>query len=200
MHTLLLILLIGIASNLDNLGVGVAYGVRRIRVPFLPCLVIAAFAGLFTYLSVWAGSFISGFLSPTAANVIGAVLLIGVGIWVMVSQKRETQATVEATDSGLLQVLQEPVRADADRSGVISLPESVVLGVALSINNLTNGFSAGLWHLNALATALSSAAFSYLAIWGGAGLSGRFAAGWLGNKATIAAGCLLILLGFHQLF
>ena len=196
------LLLIGLAANLDNLGVGVAYGIRRIRVPPLPNLVVAAIAFGFTYVSVVAGAYTGQFISQTVANAIGAVLLIGVGIWVMMAQRRTTSERPRAPEgrsNWVLSILQEPERADADQSGSISLSESLILGVALSINCFSNGFSAGLWRLGVLPTSIATAAISYVTLWSGALIGARYAAEWLGSKATIAAGCLLILLGLHQL-
>lgn len=198
------LLLIGVAANLDNLGVGVAYGVRRIKVPPVPNLIIAAVAFGFTWVSVWFGGYIARFLSDLVANSLGALLLIAVGIWVMAAQWRQREPTPQpqpaAFSPSVVDVWQQPERADSDRSGAISIRESLVLGVALSINCFTNGFTAGLWKLGALSTSLSTASFSYLALWLGAWLGVRYAARWLGNKATFAAGCLLILLGLHQFF
>jgi len=198
MAHLYLILLISLASNLDNLGVGLAYGVRRIRIPLLPNLLIAGCGMLATYLTVWAGGMVARFLPVHLANVIGAVMIIGVGLWVM-KPKAPASAKPVRTHS-VLGLLDEPEQADLDQSGVISLKESIWLGVALSINNVTNGFSAGLWTLGPFPTALGSGLFSYLTLWGGALIGSRYAAQWLGEKASVVAGLLLILIGVHQLF
>jgi putative Mn2+ efflux pump MntP len=177
MGALVHLLLIGLAANLDNLGVGAAYGVRRIRIPILSNLVIAGIAFAFTLISVWAGDYTSQFLSRTTANWIGAVLLMGVGLYTL---------------------FQEPADADLDGSGEIGLSESLVLGVALSINCLSNGFSAGLWGLGALATATVTALFSVVTLGLGLSLGLRQVASQWGRKATVLAGCLLIALAVHQ--
>lgn len=207
MNEIFHLLLICLTANLDNLGVGIAYGIRRIKVPVTSNLAIAAIAFTFTYVSVLAGSYIGQFMSRGLANVGGALLLIGVGIWVMASQHRDAgeSAAEPATDQAqhgaplVLAVLQEPDKADLDHSGVISFGEALILGVGLSINCVTNGFSAGLWRLNPLPTAAITALFSYGTLWAGDWVGMTYAAEWLGNKATITAGVLLILLGFHQL-
>lgn len=179
------LVLLGIAGNLDNLVVGVAYGARRKRIPALANLLIAGCAFLFTIGTTWLGEYVRRYLSATSANVIGAILLIGMGIWTLLPAPG-TRKT-------------KPQQTAAEQSGVITWPESIVLGIALSINCLTNGFTAGLWHLGAVPAALSDAFFTYAALWAGSALGMRYAADWLGNKATIAAGCLMILLGVYQL-
>jgi len=202
MNLIFLLVLIGISANLDNLGVGIAYGVRRINIPPLSNLIIAVIAFFIGCLSVWAGAFIGRFLSDTAANIIGAILIIGVGIWVIFSQEKKpgVKEIVRNNNSpSLLAVLQEPELADLDQSSTISWNETGILGVALSINVLTNGLTAGLWKLGVLPSSLSMALFSYLTIWLGTWLGSRYGARWLGEKASVAAGILLILIGLHQL-
>lgn len=49
------IFLIGIASNLDNAGVGIAYGIRKIRISWLNNFIIAFFGFLFTLLAGFLG-------------------------------------------------------------------------------------------------------------------------------------------------
>lgn len=49
------IFLIGIASNLDNAGVGIAYGIRKIRISWFNNFIIAFFGFLFTLLAGFLG-------------------------------------------------------------------------------------------------------------------------------------------------
>ncbi|MBV9851418.1 MAG: hypothetical protein JO250_17250, partial [Armatimonadetes bacterium] len=53
--------------------------------------------------------------------------------------------------------LGDPREADLDRSRDIDMREGTLLGLALSLNNVGGGLSAGLVHLNWLWTALGSA-------------------------------------------
>ncbi len=201
---LLHLFLLGIATNLDNLGVGLVYGLRRIKVPPSSNLAIALTALVFGYISALAGSALRYFLAGSLANLLGAFLLIGMGIWIMLAQEGDSSAAPEnerlpSNQPSVLAILRRPEQADQDDSRVISLREALYLGVAVSLNCLANGLSAGLWRLGALPTALSMACFSYAAIWLGTWLGARYGAAWLGKKATVLAGCLLLLLGVHQL-
>lgn len=49
------IILIGIAANLDNLGIGLAYGVKRVKIPVLSNAVIAIMSMIVTFVAVTAG-------------------------------------------------------------------------------------------------------------------------------------------------
>lgn len=82
-HMLSLILL-AFAVSLDGFGVGVTYGLRKIRIPFLSILIIACCSGLVIWVSMQAGGWLSGFLSETAAKFIGAAILIGIGCWALI--------------------------------------------------------------------------------------------------------------------
>lgn len=66
--------------------------------------------------------------------------------------------------------MQNPEAADADGSGEIGILESMVLGVAVSANALTNGLSAGLIGLSPAAISITAAVGSFLTIWIGCSL------------------------------
>lgn len=201
LSALVQVLLIGLVSNLDNLGVGIAYGARRIEVPPLPNMVMAAVAFVFTAGANWLGAFAAHWLSAGAERAVGAVVLVAIGGWVLVSHwwPRVAAPAKPAATPSVLSVWRNPEHADLDASGSISIAESLVLGVALALNCLTNGFVTGLWGLGALAAGLSNAVFSYITLAAGARLGRQVAASRLGDKATVAAGCLLILIGLGQL-
>ena len=62
--------LIGIASNLDNAGVGIAYGIRKIK--FRGSTILSSHFLVFIYFISWLfGSWIALFISEFTANLIG---------------------------------------------------------------------------------------------------------------------------------
>ena len=201
MNFLFHLVILSLAANLDNLGVGVAYGVRRIKVPALSNLIIAGIAFLLGIISVLIGKSIARFFNDAVANNIGAALLIGVAIWVMLPQKQTSHSQTESRKkhTSLLELLNNPEEADWDHSATISWQESIVLGFALSVNVFTNGITAGLWNLDAVFSALMMALFSFLTIWTGTWLGEQYGSRWLGNKANITAGIILLLLGIYEL-
>jgi len=182
------IFLIGIASNLDNAGVGIAYGIRKIRISWFNNFIIAFF-----------GSWISLFISDFIANLIGALVLGIIGVFVLCQPLLSKQGEVSEKDGSVMRILRNPENADFDRSKTISFSEALVLGVALSINNLAGGFDAGVTNLNLWWTAIISGTFSFICISGFSYIGKRFLAEYLGKWATIIAGILLILIGIDQL-
>jgi len=75
-------LFLGLAANLDNFGVGVSYGVQKIRIPSPSNFFIALLSGIVTFISVLTGHLISQFM--TIANLLGSLLIVVIGVWVMV--------------------------------------------------------------------------------------------------------------------
>lgn len=196
------IIAIAIASNLDNAGVGIAYGVRKIRISFVPNLIIAAISGVATYLSGYLGDVITRYVPAKTASWLGAVVMIVVGLWVMSEPWRQHRGrkTQPKNMNVMTRILRDPVEADFDKSATISMTEAFVLGIALAMNALVGGFDAGVFHIGILWTALMVALFSFLLLGVSAYLGSRYAAETLGDKATYIAGILLIIIGIHQVW
>src|SRR5215472_8949979 len=72
---------LGVSTNVDNLGVGVAYGIKRIRIGMRSNLLIAFFNATATLLSMVAGEAVSKFLPPAISGYAGNIIIILVGIW-----------------------------------------------------------------------------------------------------------------------
>ena len=97
-----------------------------------------------------------------------------------------------------LSVYADPCKADADASKSLSVPESVCLALAMSLDGAAAGFGAALGNLNPVAVLFFSLLFGFTAIQGGFLLGNRlaqkthFSVDWL-------SGALLILLAFLRL-
>lgn len=193
---------IAVASNLDNAGVGIAYGVRNIRFSFWANLIIALISGAFTYIAGVVGDTLTRYLPSSLASWIGGIVMILVGLWVFSEPWRNSNAKqVEETTGNVVQrILRDPTTADFDKSQTISIKESYVLGVALSINAFAGGFDAGVVHIGILVTAAAVAVASFLLLWLCAYVGSRYASRVFGTRATYIAGVLLILIGIHQIW
>ena len=97
-----------------------------------------------------------------------------------------------------LSVYADPCKADADASKSLSVPESVCLALAMSLDGAAAGFGAALGNLNPVAVLFFSLLFGFTTIQGGFLLGNRlaqkihFSVDWL-------SGALLILLAFLRL-
>jgi putative sporulation protein YtaF len=217
--SLLIILVLALSSNLDNVGVGLAYGTRKICLPFLSNLLIAVITSCGTLITMMLGKELAAsYLSSTLANLLGAGIIIIAGFYVLIQSFWKTAPVVhdslesasarqhEGVRGGRLHWLRElvrltrdPVLVDRDYSGCIEIGEALVLGLALTLNNLANGFAAGVLGLNLIITTGAVFAFSLLTFWVGIWFGLRFTARMLGDWASPAAGILLIAIGIYEM-
>jgi putative sporulation protein YtaF len=199
MH-LLSILLIGIAANLDNLGISVSYGLRSTRIPFVSNVIIAIVSMICAYLSIIAGKFISEFISIGIANLAGGLIIICIGIKCIVDSFALKSSPSEVkVDSNYSHVITHPDSADVNDDKIISVKESIFLGFALAINCLAMGLGAGITGVSPVLTTLSIGLFSVLSIWCGIKLGNKICGKNIGKYSNIVAAILLIMIGVYEM-
>ncbi|MCE5284864.1 MAG: sporulation membrane protein YtaF [Pelosinus sp.] len=200
----LVVLGFAVSSSVDNFGVGLSYGIRGIKVGMSANTIIAAICFIFSMVSTILGRRLALLLPGILPIVIGAVLLFFIGIRIvlitMPQQKPPKQTDpADLTNNKIDNILSHPEIADSDQSGEISLQEALLLGVALSVNALTNGLGAGLLDCTPVALSFTTAVGSYISLWAGA-LLGKKAANLhvgsfnLGEFSTLLSGVILILI------
>ncbi|TXK77363.1 sporulation membrane protein YtaF [Paenibacillus sp. N3.4] len=212
MTTWLLILGFAVSSSLDNLGVGISYGIRGTRIGFSSNVVIAIICFLFSMIGIFSGTWLSKVLPGIYPVLVGAFLLIIIGIRIILlamPRKKQhvppeaDQNQTDATD--VKSILKNPEMADRDKSGDIGLGEACILGVALSANAITNGLGAGLLGLSPLAISITAAVGSFITVWLGVVLGGKVAgirigSFTVGQFGTILSGIMLLLIASNSLF
>ncbi|OCT11839.1 sporulation membrane protein YtaF [Paenibacillus pectinilyticus] len=82
------LLILAFAVSLDGFGVGVMYGLRKIRIPLVSIAIISLWSGIIIFTSMQIGVLMSSFMSPSFAKRIGAVILIGIGTWALIQTKQ----------------------------------------------------------------------------------------------------------------
>ncbi|MGG2067030.1 manganese efflux pump [Bacillus sp. S14(2024)] len=184
------ILLIGIGANLDNLGIGLSLGMKKMRITVMANLFIAIISMCAVYLSVVAGSFISQYISKDAANISGCILLIGLGAWTILSEYLSRPSPV----------LQNPEQVDKDANHTISWKESFYLGIILSLNCITMGFGGGMSGLSPIWTAVSVGFFSFVSIMIGSQSGYKLSQTFIGKYSNVLSGLLLIVIGVYEFF
>jgi putative sporulation protein YtaF len=221
---LLYILFLAIAISLDGFFVGVTYGIRRIKVSFLPLCVISLVSSTVITISLLLGSTLQTLISPWLSRVVGASILIVVGMLVL----KETYKSMmvqkdvysgysivysehsEITPKEILtwkikpfgiviQILKEPTRADFDFSGSISCFEAVFLGLALALDAFGAGFGAGMTGFSPLLIPACVGLTKFVFVSSGNYLGGRFS-NLLNSRTAYLPGAILIGLGILKLF
>jgi putative sporulation protein YtaF len=216
-------ILLAVSSNLDNLGVAITFGLRKVQVPWAANLLIAVLTGLGTLLSMKAGGYVTSLLPPFWSNLIGSAIMVSVGFWVMFQSwgnpkekdVKEPFAIVKPIVEGapktiislrvktlevLIRLLEEPNTVDQDHSGSVDLKEAAFLGAALSLNNIAGGIGGGMSGLNPEITALFAMMISFIFFEIGVKFGKSFFAKYLGDRASQLAGAILILIGVYEFF
>lgn len=179
MQHIIALLLIALATNLDNLCVGLSLGMAGRRVSAASNLVIALVSGAFAFAACFAAHLLHDF---PLATVIGSALLTGFGAWTLVSALRPGER-------------EETSRPEAGR---MTLAENLALGAALALNCLPASLAAGISGQSAALLALFVAAFSFATV-GCSNLLGLRCALRLSGRLVNALGALtLIALGVWQ--
>jgi putative sporulation protein YtaF len=207
----LTVLALALSSSIDNFGVGISYGIRGIRVGFFSNLIISLIAFVFSETGILFGQYLSKIMPGVFSTLIGAVFLLVIGFRIILltlpkkSKPIPDDLNNSKSHSSITEYLSTPEKADIDNSGHIGSFEAIALGIAVSMNALTNGFGAGLIGLSPFAISLSAAIFSFLAIWWGVALGRkvstvRIGSLSMGQFSTVLSGIILLLIAVKSLF
>ncbi|ETT47385.1 manganese efflux pump [Paenibacillus sp. FSL P4-0338] len=113
---LLSLLLLAFALSLDGFGVGITYGLRKMKIPLLSIIIISLCSGVVIYGSMQVGVLLAKVVSPNAASSVGAVILVLMGCWSlfqMLTQKEQEETAPAAAEdhSGLETILETAAAA-----------------------------------------------------------------------------------------
>jgi len=203
MHHLFYTLLIALTNNFDNIGVRIAYSIRGIRITTPINVWISVITFVISFFAALSGTMISGVMSKQLSSLIAMLLLTFIGVWMIAEPylKKDYGCAGESIGSDKKKashVLLHPEHADLDGSKHIDFKEATLLGIALSINNIGGGLSAGMIGLNSFWVGLLSAVLSFLALWAGNYIADFFIRWNLSQKASVVAGVILIAIGIEQ--
>ncbi|OIK11046.1 sporulation membrane protein YtaF [Bacillus sp. MUM 116] len=207
----LIILAFAASSSIDNLGIGISYGVRKIRIGFGANILMAIICYLMSLAGITFGLWVSHILPGIFPVIMGAILLsiIGIRIILLAAPRKKMAVTdhdgYERQTSNMKAIIKNPELADMDQSGEIGWGEAMILGVALSSNALTNGLGAGLLGFSPYAISLTAAIGSLISVWAGVKLGFKLSAVrigsyTLGQFGTIISGILIIIIAITAFF
>lgn len=210
------LIILALAVSLDSFGVGITYGLKKVKIPVFSVLIIGFMSAVMILISMQIGQWISIALNPNTAKWIGAVILITIGVLALLqvvkkqdidetelyqnAEKGTRMISIELKKIGLvIQILKTPIKADMDRSGLISPIEASFLGLALSLDAFGAGLGAALTGFKPFLTAAMIAGMSVFFILGGLRLGLWFSkTQWL-QKFKVLPGFILIMIGIIKL-
>jgi len=184
------ICILALSLSLDALGVGITYGLRKVRIPLLSKICICMFSILYSGAAIYFGKYISSIIPSSLSKKIGIFILLIMGCWIILqgliknkgenienediekikidikdeentennlytgSNLNTTNKTHIKNDELLkiaikslgitIQVLRNPTECDIDKSGIIDVKESILLGLALSVDAIGVGIGSAL--------------------------------------------------------
>lgn len=179
---LLYLFIIAILNSIDNFGVGVAYSVAGIKVKLSKNLLIAFLAFIVSFIASLFGQAISNFLSDELCAIVSMFLLILMGARMIYTASSKTK------------------RNDNNKVKEIDYKEALTIGIALALDDVGSSVSSALIGYSAFMVS-----FPYFIISLAIFFSGNYGAKFItklniGNKPTIIAGILMIIIGLSQFF
>ncbi len=196
--SILVILLFALSTNLDNLVIGVTYGIKRMRIPVTSNLIVALITFLGTILSMALGNTLAGFLPEATAQVIGSIVLLMIGLYSIGNYLRQ-RARQKTPHRDVKWPMEKPEKYDANRDKRIDGREALLLGVALALNNMGLGIAASAMGLAMLPVALLSCAVSFFSVLLGNWLGVRYLGRASGARAELLSGLIIVALALWGL-
>lgn len=146
-------LILAISSSIDSFGIGITYGIKNTRITFVAKLVVFLISLCISTLSISVGKFIYRLFPPFFCNIIGFLILILMGLFIIFQALRKSKKTASSDENSqkriynlfinsfgiTIQIIKNPINSDLDNSKNIDGKEALYLGFALSLDSLCIG-------------------------------------------------------------
>lgn len=129
---ILSVLFLSITLSIDALGIGLTYGLRKIRLPFFSVIIVMFISMFFAGSAILIGDVLLQFIEKDVARIAGSVMIFVMGIFVII------KALCSNEDF------------DFDMSHHIDAIEAIYLGTATSLDAFTVGIGSSISGLNYL--------------------------------------------------
>jgi len=205
------VFMFALAVSTDGFMVGVAYGIRKIRMPILSMLIILMASSVAVTIAMFFGKGLTYVLNPAVASRLGAAILIIIGIYYMFQAGWEKLCSKHVGDGVpmlslslkslgiIVQILKEPSAADLDSSGEISPREAFFLGSALAVDAFGAGIGLAMTGFNIWLTAINVGVLQFILINIGLTVGKIMENERLKNISSLLAGIILAILGIYKL-
>lgn len=211
------IILLSISLSIDALGVGISYGLRKVKIPIIAKIIIGIISVLFMGIALIIGTTISAFIPPFWTKIIGCGMLVVLGVFIICKaffekpeEKKPSEEDVkerkynfEVKPLGLkIQITRDLASLKQKNSNHIDPLEATYLGVALSIDSFGAGISSAVSGLTSFLIPFVSAAFQILFLCIGSFFGARLSSLERINSKifVVISGSLLIVLSIIRFF
>ncbi len=203
-------ILFAFSANMDNIPLGIAYGIRGIKINPLKNLLIAFITSTGTLISMSLGEVITLFISEAIAAIIGSSLLMAIGLWFIFrffSKRRKGLAQEQGVPHTEWAQTEAETEAEAEAQAAVSqvatsitTRQSMGLALVLMVNNMGFGISANIAGLPILLTSVCTFLCSMFLLLAGVTIGLRLASDRLGIYSELISGILITILGFYEFF
>jgi len=190
------VLLFAVAANLDNLVIGISYGIKKIHISILANLIIAFISLTGTFLSMSLGKATANYFPIAISNIFGGVIIIAIGI---ASLTKYIQSKKYPSEKDGLWPLKNSEKYDKNSNKQLDFIEAVSLGIALSANNVGLGIGASITGLPIWLASICSFFISIIFIFIGTLLGNKLMPSFIQKYAEPIAAVSIIILGLCEI-
>lgn len=207
-------LLLAIPVSLDCIGIGITYGIKNTYITNLAKCIIFAIFFVVTSIAITIGSLIVKIFSISFANILGVILLIFMGAWIIFQsfkpkkeKKREENIKPKIYNLiikplGLtIKIIKNPTNSDLDHSNHIDAKEALYLGFAISLDAFCAGVGCSAVGINSFFFPLFISIFHIVFLTLGSVIGMKLSSSTKipDNIWSIVSGILLIAIGIFKL-
>lgn len=176
-----------ISANIDNIPIGLSYGIKKVHISIFKNILICLITSIFTFISMSIGSHITNFLEIKIANILGSILLIILGIYPILKKLffREKLNNNQ-------HILNE--------NNSICIKEMLVIVVTLSLNNIAAGIAASITGINTFCTTICTFIFGSIFLYIGNNLGKKIKSEIIIRYSELISSLMLFLLGIIEIF
>lgn len=218
------VLILAFSSSIDSFGIGITYGLRKIKLSFLSSITLFIISILITSSSILIGKNLNYILPQFITSLIGSLLLILMGSLILfqVINKKENKPISKFQTSNsfaygesqkiykffikflgiTIQIIKDPISSDLDNSKKIDIKEATYLGITLSIDSFCIGIGSSILGISSILFPILVSIFQIIFL-----SLGRLFAIKVGqntkipdNTWNLVSGILLIFIGISKLF
>lgn len=148
-------LLLAIPISLDCIGIGITYGIKNTYITPLAKFIIFSIFFIVTSVAVSIGTLIIEIFSLEFANIVGVILLVIMGLWIIYQSFRPKKKNIKINKIEIskpkihkfiikplgltIKIIKNPSNSDLDHSNHIDAKEALYLGSAISIDAFCAG-------------------------------------------------------------
>ncbi len=196
---LLATILFVLSASFDVFVVAMSYGFKNIKIkPFIN-FVISFISSLGTFISMEIGLALTNIIPLSVVNILGSIIMLLLGLYCLLDYRKVFKKSTNHEDRNLnpsspIVILEKPEIADTNKSGTIEFKESILLSIALALNNVGLGIGASIAGLHIILTTIVTLIITIILIPLGFLCSKKLLNTWIGKSGSLISGILLIIL------